>query len=88
MEEGVLVRPVSGCLNGRLCVLWCLSQMSLEGKMSSAGRRSFGMMMREKFFMELVFLDGTCLGKVTCSKKDVVLFEEVVWMVCSWWLLL
>ena len=81
LEVGVVVRPVWGCLNGRLYFLWGLSRMSLEEKMSSVGGRSFGMVIWEDFFMGLYFLGGTCLGKVTASQKEVEVFKVVVWVV-------
>ena len=43
--------------------------MSLKGRISSVGGSLFSMVMQEDFFMELVFLDGNCLGKVTGSKR-------------------
>ena len=81
LEVGVVVRPVWGCLNGRLYFLWHLSRMSLEEKMSSVGGRSFGMVIWEDFFMGLYFLGGTCLGKMTASQKEVEVFKVVVWVV-------
>ena len=60
--------------------LWHLGQMSLKGRISSVGGSLFSMVMQEDFFMELLFLDDNCLGKVTGSKKEVVI-EVFVWVV-------
>ena len=56
-------------------------ESDVSRKMSSVGGCSFGMVMREDFFTELFFLDGTCLGKVIGSKKEVVVVKVVVWVV-------
>ena len=45
LEVEVPVRLVWACLNERLYFLWRLTQMYLEGKMPSGGRRPFGMVM-------------------------------------------
>ena len=58
-----------------------LSRMSLEGKMSNAGGRSFVMVMRENSLMDVLFFDGGCLGRKTGPRKDVVVVEMVVRMV-------
>ena len=79
LEEGVVVRLVWGCMNGRLCFLWCLSWMSLAEKISSIGGRFFGIVIREDLFMELFLLDGTSLGKVTGSKKEEKFLMLLVW---------
>ena len=68
-------------MDNELYFLWHLSQMSLEGKMSNAGGRPFGIVMRADSLMEFFFFDGGCLGKVTGSKKEVVVVEMVVEMV-------
>ena len=81
LEVGVVVRLVWGCLNGRLYFLWRLCRMSLEGKMSNVGACCCGMVMREYYFMELLFVDGGCLGKVTSLKMEVVVVLVVVWVV-------
>ena len=83
LEEGVVVRPVWGRVNGKLCFLWRLSWMPLAWKRCSVGWHSFGMVIWEDLFMDLFFLDGTCLGKVTGSKKEekVVVEEVVLWVV-------
>ena len=52
--------------------------MFLEGKTSSVGGRPLDMVIREDFFMEAFFLDGTCLGKMTGSKKEVMVVEVFV----------
>ena len=81
LEEGDILRPVWGCMNGRLYFLRRLSWMSLGGKMSLIDGRSFGMVMREDFFMDLFFLDGTCLWEVSGSKKEeAVVVEVVAWV--------
>ena len=58
--------------------LWRLSWMPLAWKKCSVGGHSFGMVIWEDLFMDLFFLDSTCLGKVTGSKKEE---EVVVWVV-------
>ena len=68
-------------MNDELFFLWHLSQMSLEGKMSNAGGRPFGIVMRADSLTEFFFFDGGCLGKVAGSKKEVVMVEMVVEMV-------
>ena len=55
---GVIARLVWGSLNWRLYFLWRLSRTSLEEKMSNVGRRPFGMVMQEDFFMEMFVFDG------------------------------
>ena len=56
LEVGAVVRVVWSCVNGELYFLCRLSRMSLERKMSNAGGRSFGIVMREDSFMEFFFL--------------------------------
>ena len=80
-EVGAVVRLVWNCLNGRLHFLWCLSHKSLGGKMLNNGGRPFGMVIRADFLKEFFFFDGGCLGKVTGSKKEVVVVEMVVGVV-------
>ena len=58
-----------------------LSRTSLEGKMSNIGGRPFGMVLWADSLMEFFFFDGSCLGKVTGSKKEVVVVEMVVGVV-------
>lgn len=79
LEEVVVFRLVWGCMNGRLCFLWCLSWMFLAEKMSSIGGRFFGIVIPEDLFMELFLLDGTSLGKVTGSKKEEKFLMLLVW---------
>ena len=43
LEGGVIVRLFWGFLSRRLYLLWCLSRMFLEGKMSHITERPFGM---------------------------------------------
>ena len=81
LEVGTVVRLVRGCLNGRLYFLWCLSRMSLQVKMPNVGGRRFGMVKWEDLFMELFFFDGGCLKNATGSKMEVVVVEEVEWVV-------
>ena len=65
-------------MNGKLYFLWRLSRMSLKGKISNVSGRPFCMVMLENYFMEHFFLDGTCLGKVTSSKNELVVVVLVV----------
>ena len=83
LEVGDLVRIVWSCVNKELCFLWCLSRMSLEGKMSNVGGRPFGMVMWANSLMEVLFFDGGCLGRVTGPSKEVVVVEMVVEMVAE-----
>ena len=53
--------------------------MSLAEKMSSIGRRFFGIVILEDLFMELFLLYGTSLGKVTGSKKEEKFLMLLVW---------
>ena len=79
LEVGAAVRLFWGCLNWRLYFLCRLSRMSLERKMSKVGGRPFGMvMMWADFLMEFFFFDGSCLGKVTGSKLEVVVVDMLV----------
>ena len=81
LEVGAVVRIVWSCVNGKLYFLWHLSLMSVEGKMSNNGGRPFVMVMWADSLMEFLFFDGGCLGKVTDSKKEVVVVEMVVGIV-------
>ena len=83
LEVADIVRLVWSCVNGELYFLWCLSRMSLEGKMSNVRGRSFGMVMQADSLMEFLF-DGSYLGKVTGSTKEVVMFEMVVGWSRGW----
>ena len=76
-----VVGIVWSCVNKELCFLWHLSQMSLEGKMSNVGGHPFGMVMPASSLIEVFFLDGGCLGRVTGPRKEVVVVEMVVEMV-------
>ena len=78
---GALVRVVWSCENRELFFLWRLSQMSLERKMSNAGGHPLGIVMQADSLMEFLFFDGRFLGKVTGSKKEVVVVEMVVGIV-------
>ena len=49
--------------------------------MSNAGGHPFGIVMQVDSLMEFFFFDGGCLGKVTDSKKEVVVVDMVVGMV-------
>ena len=49
--------------------------------MSNVGEHSFGMVMQADSLMEFSFFDSCCLGKVTGSKKEVVVIKMVVAMV-------
>ena len=53
----------------------------LDGKISNAGVRPFGMLMQADFPMEFFFFDGACLEKVTGSKMELVVVEMVVGVV-------
>ena len=78
LEVGAVVRLIWGCLNWRLYFLWSLSRMSLESKMSKVGWHPFGMVMWADFLMEFFFFDGSCLGKLTGSKMEVVVVDILV----------
>ena len=53
--------------------------MSLESKISKVGGRPFVMvMMWADFLMEFFFFDGSCLGKVTGSKMEVMVVDMLV----------
>ena len=78
LEVGDIVRLVWSCVNRKLYFLWRLSQISLGGKMSNVGGHSFGMVMQADSLMEFFLFDGSCLGKVTGSTKEVVIFERFV----------
>ena len=54
--------------------------MFLEGKTSSVGGRPLDMVIREDF-MEVFFLDGTCLGKMAGSKKEVMVVDVFVCLI-------
>ena len=62
LEVGVVGRLAWGYWNVRLYFLWCLSRMSLEGKMSSVDGCPFGMVMWGEFFMKLFFLIVVVFG--------------------------
>ena len=47
--------------------LCCLSQMSLEEKMSNAAGYSTGIVTQDNFLIELFFLFCGCQRKVTCG---------------------
>ena len=49
--------------------------------MSNAGGCPFGIVMQADSLMEFFFFNGGCLGKMTGSKKEMVVVEMVVWMV-------
>ena len=49
--------------------------------MSNVGEHSFGMVVQTDSLMEFFFFDGCCLGKVTGSKKEMVVIKMVVAMV-------
>ena len=51
--------------------------------MPSVRGLSFGMVMQADSLMEFSF-DGTCLGKVTSSTKEVMMFEVVVGWLRGW----
>ena len=55
--------------------------MSLEGKIFNVSGHPFGMVMQADSLIEFFFFDGGCLGKVTGSKKEVVVVEMVVGLV-------
>ena len=55
--------------------------MSLEGKMFNACGHPFGIVMQPDSLMEFFFFDSGCLGKMTASKKEVMVVEMVVGMV-------
>ena len=65
-------------MNGKLYFLWCFSRKSLQGEMSNVGGHPYGVVMRADSLMELFLFDGSCLGKVTGSTKEVVVVEMVV----------
>ena len=81
VEVGAVARLVWSCANGKLYFLWRLSRMSLERKMSNVGGHLFGMVLWADSLMEFFFFDGDCSGKVTGSKKEVVVVEMVVGVV-------
>ena len=70
-------------MNGELYFLWCFSRKSLQGEMSNVGGHPYGVVMRADSLMEFFLFDGSCLGKVTSSTKEVVLVEIVVGIVES-----
>ena len=49
LEVGAVVRLVWDSLNERMYFLWCLSRMSLAGKISNVGGHPFGMVMQDFF---------------------------------------
>ena len=49
--------------------------------MSNVGGHLFGMVLWADSLMEFFFFDGDCSGKVTGSKKEVVVVEMVVGVV-------
>ena len=59
------LRLVWACLNERMCFLWHLSLMLVEGKMSNINRRLSWMVMLADFLRLLLFLDDGHLQKVT-----------------------
>ena len=61
---------------------WTIGR-SLEEKMPSVRGLSFGMVMQADSLMEFSF-DVTCLGKVTSSTKEVMMFEVVVGWLRGW----
>ena len=82
LEVVAVVRIVWSSVNEELYSLWCLSQKSLEGKMSSVGGCVFGELMQAYSLMEC------CLGEVTGSRKEVVVVEMVVgWPRAWYWLI-
>ena len=81
LEIGDVARLVWSCVNGELYFLRRFSQMSLEGKMSNVGGRSFGKVTQADSLMELFSFDGSCLGNVTGSTKELLVVEMVVGMV-------
>ena len=84
LEVGAVVRIVWSCVNRELYFLWRLSQKSLEGKMSNVGGHSFGgVVMWADSLMDFFLFDGSCLGEVTGSTKEVVVVEMVLMMVES-----
>ena len=83
LEVVDIFRLVWSCENGELYFLWGLSRMSLERKMSNICGLSFSMVMQADSLTEFLF-DGTCLGKVTGSTKEVVMFKVVVGWLRGW----
>ena len=51
--------------------------------MSNVGGHLYGVVMRADSLMEFFLFDGSCLGKVTGSTKEVVLVEIVLGIVES-----
>ena len=49
--------------------------------MSNVGGRPFGMVMHTDSLMDFFFFDGGCLGKVTGSKREVVMVEMILGMI-------
>ena len=83
LEIGAVVRTVRSCVNGELYFLWCLSQKSLEVKMSNVGGDPFVVVMREDSLIKFLLFDGSCLGEEIGSTKEVLVVEMVVGMVES-----
>ena len=70
-------------MNEELYFLWCFSRKSLQGEMSNVGGHPYDVVMWADSLMEFFLFDGSCLGKVTGSTKEVVLVEIVVEIVES-----
>ena len=83
LEIGAVVRTVWSCVNGELYFLWCLSQKSLEVKMSNVGGDPFVVVMREDSLIKFLLFDGSCLGEEIGSTKEVLVIGMVVGMVES-----
>ena len=81
VEVGAVGRLVWSCVNVRLCFLWRLSRMCLEGKMSNVGGRPYGMVLWADSLIEFLFFYSSFSGRVTGSKKEVVVVEVVVGVV-------
>ena len=70
-------------MNEELYFLWCFSRKSLQEEMPNVGGHPYDVVMWADFLMEFFLFDGSCLGKVTGSTKEVALVEIVVGIVES-----